>query len=72
MKKELVNKSDISGFIDNYNLDKKTATLKSKSKLKADKDKILKFQAFDSNYICDKSYFEDDGILELFRFSASS
>ena len=60
-EKELVNKSDISGFIDNSNLDKKIAALTTKAELKAEKDKIVKLQAFDSSYFRYKSHFEDDG-----------
>ena len=60
-EKELVKKSDISGFIDNSNLDKKIAARTTKVELKAEKDKIVKLQAFDSSYFCYKSHFEDDG-----------
>ena len=60
-EKELLNKSDISGFIDNTNLDKKIAALTTKAELKAEKDKIVKLQAFDSSYFRYKSHFEDDG-----------
>ena len=60
-EKELLNKSDISGFIDNSNLDKKIAALTTKAELKAEKDKIVKLQAFDSSYFRYKSHFEDDG-----------
>ena len=60
-EKELVNKSDISGFIDNSNLDKKIAALTTKAELKAEKDKIVELQAFDSSYFRYKSHFEDDG-----------
>ena len=41
-EKELVTKSDISGFIDNPDLDKKIGTLATKAELKAEQDKILK------------------------------
>ena len=60
-EKELLNKSDISGFIDNSNLDKKIAALTTKAELKAEKDKIVKLQAFDSSYFRYKSHFEYDG-----------
>ena len=36
-------------------------TLATKAEIKAEQDKITKLQAFDSNYFCDKSYFEDEG-----------
>ena len=60
-EKELVNKSDISGFIDNSNLDKKKVTLATKAELKTEKDKIVKLQAFDSSYFRYKSHSGDDG-----------
>ena len=43
--KELVNKFDIAGFINNAELDKKkVATLATKAELKAEQDKIIKLQ----------------------------
>ena len=54
-EKDLVDKSDISGFIDNSDLDKKIVKLATKAELKSEQAKIVKFKAFDS------SYFEDDG-----------
>ena len=46
----LVDKSDISGFIDNSGLDKKIATLATKAELKSKQDKLAKHQSFDSSY----------------------
>ena len=46
----LVDKSDISGFIDNSDLDKKIATLATKAELKSKQDKLAKRQSFDSSY----------------------
>ena len=60
-EKGLVDKSDISGFIDSSGLDKKLATLATKADLKAEQDKIVKLQVFDSSYFCGKIHFEDDG-----------
>ena len=57
-EKRLVEKSDISGFIDKSDLDKKTGTLK-KAELKAGQDKLVKTQTFHSSYICGKAQFED-------------
>ena len=54
-EKELVDKSDISGFINN-------------SDLKAGQDKIVELQAFVSSYFRDKSLFEDDGTQNYFAF----
>ena len=59
--KGLVKKIFISGFIDNSDLDMKTAILRRKAELKVEQEKIVKFQVFDSGYFSDKSRFEDDG-----------
>ena len=59
--KGLVKKFVISGFIDNSDLDMKTAILTRKAELKVEQEQIVKFQVFDSGYFCDKSRFEDDG-----------
>ena len=48
--KKFVNEFDISGFINNAQLDRKVATLAIKAELKAEQDKITKLQAFDSSY----------------------
>ena len=59
--KILVDKSAISEFINNSDLDRKLATLATKAELKDEQDKIIKFQAFDSSYFRGKSHFEEDG-----------
>ena len=59
--KELVEKSDILGFIDNCDLDKKIGTLAAKAELKTEQNKIVKLQAFDFSYFRCKSQFEEDG-----------
>ena len=59
-EKKLVNESYITGFINSSDLDQKITTLKTKAELKAEQDKIVKLQAFDSSYFCGKSNFEDD------------
>ena len=41
-------------------MNKKVATLATKAELKAEQDKIIKLEAFDSSYFCGKSHFEDD------------
>ena len=46
--KNLVNKSAISGFINNTDLDKKKATLVTKAYIIAEQGKIIKLQAFNS------------------------
>ena len=58
--KNLVDKSAIAGFISNAKLDKKVAALASKAELKAEQDKMIKLQAFDSSYFRGKSYFVDN------------
>ena len=47
IKKDLVDKSDIAGVINNFDLNKKVAILATKAELKAEKDKIVELQAFD-------------------------
>ena len=59
-EKELANKSDISRFIENSDLEKKIATLARKVESKEGPNKIVKLQAFDSNYFRGKSYTEED------------
>ena len=44
-EKEFVHKPDVSGFVDNSDLEKKIATLTAKAELKAEQDKIMKLQA---------------------------
>ena len=57
--KNLVDKFDIAEFINNTDLDQKLATLiatlETKAELKAEQDKIIKLQAFDSSYLREKS-----------------
>ena len=57
----LVKRSNILGFIDNTDLDKKTGILATKAEFKAEQDKIVKLQAFDSSFFRGNSHFEDDG-----------
>ena len=61
-EKGLVDKSNISGFRDNSDLDWKIAILSTKTESKAvqDKKKKKQVQAFDSSYFQGKSNFEDD------------
>ena len=56
----MVDKSDIAGFINNSDLNKRVATLTTKEELKPEQDKIIKPQAFDSSCFRGKSHFEDD------------
>ena len=49
-KKTLVNECNIFRLIDKSDLDKKIATLATKSELKEEQDNIVKLQAFDSSY----------------------
>ena len=44
---ELVKKADVSGFINNSNLDNKIATVAAKKELKAQQDKMFKLQVLD-------------------------
>ena len=56
--KELANKFDIAGFIDNSDFNKKVATLATKAELKAEQDKITKLEKFYSSYLRGKSHFK--------------
>lgn len=64
-KKELVNKSDISGI-----MNKKMETLGIKVELKVEQDKILNFEllVFEPSYARGKSDFENDGIQNYLVF----
>ena len=64
----MVNKSNISGFINNSAIDKKIATLATKGKLKAKQNKTVKLQALDSFYFCSKSFFENNGTQSYLMF----
>ena len=70
----MVSKSDIAGFINNVDLDKKkkkkVATLATKAELKAEPDKIINLQAFDSSYFCNKNHFEHDGTQNYLIFQS--
>ena len=59
-EKELVNKSDISGVINNSDLDEKIAILVTKAELKTKQDKIGK-NKHDSSFFIGQSYFDNDG-----------
>ena len=80
-ERELVDKSDISEFTDNSDSDKKIATITTNPELKAEQDKIVKLQAFDSSFFRVKSDFEDGGaqnylvfqqIFKYFKFIINS
>ena len=71
-KNNQLKKLEISGFIDNTNLDEKIVTLEAKSELKADQEKITKFQTFDSSYFCDNGHFEDDATQVYLIFQSIS
>ena len=47
--KKLVNKSDISGFINNTDLNKRIETQAIEAELKAEKDKTEKLKTYDSS-----------------------
>ena len=48
---ELVNKSDTSNLVNNSGLTIKLATLATKAELKAQRDKIVMLEVFDSSYL---------------------
>ena len=57
----MVDRSDISILVKSSGLNKKPGTLATKAELKAEQDKIIQLQAFDSSYFHRKSVFDDDG-----------
>lgn len=60
-EKGLIDKSDISEFIDDSDKDKKIAALATKGELKTNQDKVMKLKAFDSTQIRGKYQNENDG-----------
>ena len=56
LKNELVNESDISRFINNFDLDNKIKKLAARAKLKAEQDKIFKLERHDLSYILGKDF----------------
>ena len=46
----MADRSAISGFINNSELNKKVASLATKGELKAEKEKISKLEVFNSSY----------------------
>ena len=70
IKKRLVDKFNISNLVKKSDIDTKLATLTTKVELKAEQDKILKLQVFDSKYFCSKSHFEVNGTQNYLVFQA--
>ena len=78
-EKTLLHKSDISKLVKMFDLNTKLVKLATKVEYninsksrKAVKDKIVKLEAFDSNYFCRKSHFEDDGTQSNLVFQSVS
>ena len=59
--KKLVNKFNTSWFINNTDLDEKIKTLATKAELKAEQDKKVKLQKYDSSIFIGQSYFVYNG-----------
>ena len=59
--KKLVNKSDISEFINNSDLDKKIETFATKVELKAEQNEIVTLQTYDFSLFIGWNYFSSDG-----------
>ena len=68
--KKLVDKSDIPGFANKLDLNRKKATLATKAQLKAEQEKIKKLEAFDSSSSSIKSDFEDGGTQNYLVFQS--
>ena len=58
--KQLINKSDIYGFINNTDLDGDTTKISSKIRIKSRARSIEKLQTFDSSFFIGHSYFIND------------
>ena len=61
-KKGLVDNSSVTYFVKTSDSNTKLATLATNTELKANEDKIVKLQVFDSTYFRDKSDFENNGM----------
>ena len=59
-QKQLVNKSDIYRFINNFDLYKKLKVLATKAELKVEQGRKKKFQACESSCFMGQSYFVND------------
>ena len=59
-QKELINKSDISRFINNSDLENMIKTIATKAEIKAEQDKILKLGTYNLSYFPGKKIFRDD------------
>ena len=64
--KELVNKSNISRFINDSDLNKKIETLATKAELNAEQDKLVKLETYDLNYFLGKIFVGDDDSKNIF------
>ena len=67
-QKGLVDKSAISGFINNADLNKKVATLAAKAELNAEEDKVIKLKTYDLIHFLGKIFFGDDGFQNMFVY----
>ena len=65
-EKKLVNKSDISGFIE-----KNTETLATKTELKAEEDKIVKLQTHNLSHFLGRNVFGDDYFQNMFVYGSA-
>ena len=67
-EKGLLNKSNISNLIKNFDLNKKLATSATKAELKAEQDKIVKMQTHDLSYFPETKVFGDDDFQKMFVY----
>ena len=65
---DLINKSDISWFTNNRDLNEKIKALARKAELKGEQEKIEKLQTYDSSIFIDQSYFFNDGSQHFLMF----
>ena len=67
-EKWLLDDWNIANFVKNSNLKKNRTILATKAESKAEQDKVVKFQLFDSNYFRGKSHLKDDDIQKYLVF----
>ena len=69
--KQLIDESDLNRLTKSL-ITKKKKTLAAKNVLKAEQDKILKLQVFDSSYFRAKNLFRDKGFPDMFVYQLTS
>ena len=63
-----INKSDISGIINNSDLNENIKPSTAKAELKAEQDKTVKLQKHDLSFFLGKNLFGDNGFQNMFVY----